>query len=120
MIRNSLYVRRPEVERELANAVRSGLHLVVFGLPGTGKTLLPAQRFKPKQSLYIQCGIGQKPPDLYRSLLAHVGCRVQVSTRLTRKKRMAGNVGLVGGDAETSTERAQPPVSQMPVCGREL
>jgi len=52
VVNQSMYVHRPELERELKRAIRSGYHLVIFGDSGCGKSWLYKKVFDDERVVF--------------------------------------------------------------------
>lgn len=52
-VNKSMYVDRPEYERELNRALRSGYHIIIFGDSGCGKSWLYKKVFDEERVKYI-------------------------------------------------------------------
>ena len=104
------YLDRPVIDGLIQRAKAGHTHIVIFGLPGVGKTELVEKHFPPETYSLIQCGEKQQAPDLYRSILASLGCFITVERSSKRGRKLSGSIkflgvgGEGGGDSGTETK----------------
>lgn len=105
------YVYRGEAGNPLLQALADGTHVAVFGTPGVGKTTLLQRHVDQARVLYVECQKGQTAPDVYRSILATAGARIQTERKLTSKKRLSVTLKLFSGGGERGVERTEADVT---------
>jgi len=109
------YLDRPVIDGLIERARTDHTHLVIFGLPGVGKTELVEKHFSSESHFLIQCGEKQQAPDLYRSILASLGCFITVERSSKRGRKLSGSIKFLGvgaeGGGDSGTETKEQAVS---------